>query len=111
MTQLSAICASFLKGESNSIMTAFKKFHCTNLPREVGRSIERRFCVDVHRVPVKFTSTYGHKGEYYRYTLLKTPKNKPGIKKMAEYVLKQLENPKTMAERHLRHQIKQLTLF
>lgn len=90
MTQLSAICMSFLRGESNSIMTAFKKFSCTNLPREVGRSVERKFGIKIHRVPIKFTSTYGRKGEYYRYTLLRTSSNKSGIKKMTEYVQEQV---------------------
>lgn len=98
MTQISAIAFSFLKGESNSIMSAFKKFYCTNLPREVGRSIERKFGVKVHRTPVEFKSTYGHTGTYIRYTLLRTSENKEGRKKMIEYVGKQLENPKTQAE-------------
>lgn len=90
MTQLAAICLSYLKGESNSIMTAFKKFYCTNLPRENGRGIERNFGVELHAVPVKFTSVYKHKGVYYRYTLLKTSKNKKGIEKMKKYVKEQL---------------------
>jgi hypothetical protein len=89
MTQLAAIAQSFLKGETNSIMTAFRKFNCTNLPREVGRSIERKFGVEVTKVPVKFKSTYGHTGEYFNYTLLRTPSNKKGIQKMEEYVSKQ----------------------
>lgn len=91
MTQLAAIAHSFLKGESNSIMTAFRKFNCTNLPREVGRSIERKFGVEVHRVPVKFKSTYGHTGEYVRYTLLPISKNKKGIKAMRKYVAEQMK--------------------
>ena len=91
MTQLSAICHSFLKGESNSIMTAFRKFNCTNLPREVGRGIERRFGVKIHRVPVKFKSTYGHVGEFFRYTLIPTSSNKPGMKKMRKYVEEQMK--------------------
>ncbi len=89
MTQIAAIAHSYLKGESNSIMTAFKKFNCTNLPRENGRSIERKFGVKLHPVPVKFKSDYGHTGVYYRYTLLKTPQNKDGIKKMEQYIASQ----------------------
>lgn len=89
MTQVAAICHSFLNGETNSIMTAFQRFGCTNLPREVGRSVERKFGVEIHRVPIKFKSRYGHKGEYFRYTLIKTSKNKNGIKKMRDYVKEQ----------------------
>lgn len=89
MTQVCFIALSYLKGESNSIMTAFQKFACTNLPRENGRSIERKFGVELTRVPVRFKSKYGRMGEYYRYTLLPTSKNKPGIKKMKQYVNEQ----------------------
>lgn len=92
MTQLAALCHSFLVGETNSVMTAFKKFGCTNLSREVGRGIERRFDVEVHRTPVKFKSRYGHTGEYYRYTLLRTSKNKKGIEAMKKYVSEQLKS-------------------
>lgn len=90
MTQVAAIAHSYLKGESNSIMTAFQKFNCTNLPRENGRSIERKFGVKLQAVPVKFKSHYGHTGVYYRYTLLNTSQNKDGIKKMKEYVRNQI---------------------
>lgn len=92
MTQLAAIAHSFLKGETNSIMTAFKKFNCTNLPREVGRGIERRFGVEITRVPVKFKSTYGHTGEYYRYTLIPTSKNKKGMAAMRKYIQEQMKS-------------------
>lgn len=108
MTQLCAICISFLKGETNSIMTAFKKFNCTNLPREIGRSVIRKFKVEIQKVPVKFTSQYGHKGEYYNYTLLKTRTNKEGRERMKQYCLKQLSNPKTQKELDL---FKQITLL
>lgn len=108
MTQTAAIAYSFLAGESNSIMTAFKKFYCTNLPREVGRSIERKFGVKIHRVAVKFTSTYGRVGEYYRYTLLKTSENFDGIKRMTQYVIKEIGNPKTDQEQKMINKIKPL---
>ncbi len=88
MTQISAICMSYLKGEKNSIMTAFQKFNCTNLPRENGRSIERKFNVTLKKIPKKFTSVYGHKGEYFEYYLPKKG-NEDGIKKMIQYVKSQ----------------------
>lgn len=92
MTQTAAIAQSFLNGETNSIMTAFRKFLCTNLPREVGRSIERKFGVTIHRTPVKFYSTFNkRKGIYYNYTLLKTSDNKEGVKKMREYIKSQTD--------------------
>lgn len=108
MTQVCAIAFSYLKGESNSIMTAFEKFNCTNLPRENGRSIERKFGVSLQKVPVPFTSTYGHKGEYYRYTLLRTRENKDGREKMKKYCLEQLANPKTDKELKMKKAIELL---
>ena len=91
MTQLAAICHSYLMGETNSIMSAFKKFGCSNLPRENGRSIERKFGVKLQRVPVKFKSTYGHSGVYFRYTLLPISANKKGIKRMTAYVSSEMK--------------------
>jgi len=35
MTQLASICKALLDGEVLSIMTGFKDFGCTNLPREI----------------------------------------------------------------------------
>jgi len=98
MTQVCAIAFSYLKGESNSIMTAFQKFYCTNLPRENGRSIERKFGIKLQKVVVNFKSTYGRPGQYFRYTLLKTRENKEGRQRMIEYCKKQLSNPKTQLE-------------
>jgi hypothetical protein len=90
MTATSALAYALLKGETVSIMTAFKRFGITNAPREIGRAIERKFDVEVHRVPVKFKSTYGHTGEYYRYTLLRTSKNRKGMTAMKKYVQEQM---------------------
>ena len=56
MTQLASICKALLDGEVLSIMTGFKDFGCTNLPREIGRSIERKFGVVVDKTPTPFRS-------------------------------------------------------
>ncbi len=95
MTQVAAICQSLLKGEVLSIMDGFKKFACTNLPRELSRSIEQKFGVVISKTPTEFTSKFGHKGTYYRYRLNKTEYNQDGIKKMKEYVDSQKE-PKAL---------------
>lgn len=86
MTQKAAICKSLLKGEVLSVMTAFKWFGCTNLAREVGRSVEREFMVKVSRVRVEFTSRYGQPGFYYEFRLNRTPMNAEGILLMEKYV-------------------------
>ena len=47
MNQKAAICKALLEGETISILTGFKDFGCTNIPREIGRSVERAFGVVV----------------------------------------------------------------
>lgn len=110
MTQIAALAAALLKGEVISIKTAFSQFGCTNAPREIGRSIERKFGVEVSKTPKKFTSRYGKSGVYYQYRLNATPYNKYGIEKMKAYLREQMacNNPKT--DKEVKRQ-KQLTLL
>lgn len=86
MTQIAHICKHLLKGDVLTIMDGFKLFACSNLPRELSRAVEKKFGVELSRTPVKFTSRYGHSGEYYQYRLNNTEYNKEGIIKMKEYV-------------------------
>ena len=90
MTQVAAIAASLLRGDVLSIMTGFQKFACTNLPRELSRSIEQKFKVKVSKTEKEFISTYGHKGTYFQYRLNHTEYNKDGIERMAAYVKEQM---------------------
>lgn len=86
MNQKAAICKSLLKGEVLSIMNGFKWFGCTNIPREIGRSVEREFGVEVSRVQKDGESRYKQPVHYFEYRLNRTEHNKPGIEKMEEYV-------------------------
>lgn len=86
MTQVAAIAKSLLDGNVLSIMTGFKKFACSNIPREISRSIEKKFGVKVSRARIDFISEYGHKGFYFRYRLNTTDYNKEGIEKMKAYL-------------------------
>lgn len=108
MTQKAALCLSLLEGNVLSIMTGFKQFGVTNIPREIGRSVERYFGVEVRKTPVKFTSQYGHTGEYYNYRLNKAKHNLPGIKKMAAYIAKTIGTPKTMKDEYILQKLKPL---
>lgn len=97
MNQIAAISRALLNGEVISIKTAFQMFGCSNAPREIGRSIERKFGVKVSKTPTKFTSKYGKSGVYFQYRLNATDYNKEGIQKMKEYVNKEVQSfiPKT----------------
>lgn len=108
MTQKAALCLSLLRGEVLSIMVGFQRLAISNVPREIGRSVERSFNVEVSRTPVKFTSRYGHKGEYYNYRLNKAKYNLPGIKSMAAYIVKSIGTPKTQEESKIIHQLQPL---
>lgn len=90
MTQIAAIATSLLKGEVLSIMDGYRLFACSNLPRELSRSIEQKFDVQISRERVKFKSKYGQPGSYLRYRLNKSQHNLQGIQKMKEYVNSQL---------------------
>lgn len=86
MTQISSIAQFLLKGNVLSIMNGYHLFNCTNAPREVSRSIEKKFGLIVSREKVSHTSAYGHKGFYFRYRLNKTEYNRPGIELMRKYI-------------------------
>lgn len=89
MTGKAALCKALLKGEVLSIMVGFKWFSITNVPREIGRSVERAFNVRVSRTTKEFTSRYGQPGSYVEYRLNRVPDNAEGIKLMEAYVREQ----------------------
>lgn len=93
MTQTAAIVKSLLNGDVLSIMNGFHLFSCTNLPREISRSVEKKFGVEVSRERIDFKSKYGHAGIYFRYRLNRTDYNKPGIEKMEAYLKSQSTTP------------------
>lgn len=92
MTQIASICQALLDGKILSIMNGFENFGCTNIPREIGRSVEKKFGAVVSRKEVFFRSRYNHVGIYYQYSLnKKDPRNKKAIVKMKDYI-KKLKN-------------------
>ena len=93
MNQKAALIKALLAGEVVSIMTGFKLMGITNVPREIGRSIEREFNVTVSRVSKKSKTRYGGDCCYTEYRLNRSEHNLPGIQKMVEYL--QEHTPKT----------------
>lgn len=90
MTSKAALCKALLDGKVISIKTGFTWFGLTNIPREVGRSVERSFGVTVTRIPMAGKSRYGQPCNWVNYSLEKNEFNKDGIEKMKAYVEKQL---------------------
>ena len=95
MTQIAMICKALLSGETLSIMDGFHKFACTNLPRELSRSVEQKFGAVITKKPIKFVSQYGQSGIYFQYKLdRKIEENQMAIKLMSKYILENNGNPK-----------------
>lgn len=111
MTQTAAIALALLKGDVISIKTAFNQFGCTNAPREIGRSIERKFGVQVSKTPTKFKSRYGKSGVYFEYRLNRTGYNLDGMSKMAAYIRDKIGTPKTDAEMKIIKALKNIYLY
>lgn len=87
MNAISAIAQAFLNGDVLTIKTAFKDFGTSNLPREVGRAIERKFKVRISKVPKKGKSRWGVPVRWHTYRLNKDdPENAAGIEEMIKYV-------------------------
>ena len=86
MNATTALCIAFLEGRVLSIRTGFMDYGVTNLPREVGRSIERKFGVALSRVKRVGVSRNGVPCWWYEYRLPDTAYNEEGRKKMLEYI-------------------------
>lgn len=85
MNAITALGLAFLRGEVLTIKTAFRDFGVSNLGRECGRSIERKFGVRLSKVKKTGKSRYGIPCWYYQYRLPNTEYNAEGIKKLTEY--------------------------
>lgn len=85
MNATTALGLAFLKGDVITIKTAFRDFGISNLGREAGRSIERKFGLQLAKVKKVGKSRYGVACWYYQYRLPQTPYNEDGRRKLIEY--------------------------
>jgi hypothetical protein len=111
MTGKAALCTALLRGQVVNIKNGFELFGITNIPREIGRSVEREFGVQVSRTQMEGKSRYGQPVVWVNYRLNRTEYNQEGIKKMIDYVASQTSNPKTMKEKKNLDTIKQLSFL
>lgn len=91
MNATAAIAKALLDGKVLSIKTAFREFGVTNLPREISRLIEKKFNVQVARVPRQGKTRYGIHVRWFEYRLPRTDYNKEGIEKMKLYISENFE--------------------
>jgi hypothetical protein len=95
MTQIAALAKSLLSGEVISIKNAYFDYGISNIAREIGRSIERKFNVEVSRVKKEGISRYGQSIVWFEYRLNKTDFNSKGIAEMSKYIVEVSNNSKT----------------
>lgn len=107
MNAITALGLAFLRGEVLTIKTAFRDFGISNLGREVGRSIERKFGLEITKVKKTGKSRYGVPCWYYQYRLARTDYNAEGIKRLTEYCEKNTPKPEPLLE----PKVKQQNLF
>lgn len=89
MTSKAALCKALLDGKILNIKNGFNLLGITNIPREIGRSIEREFGVVVNRFPEQGVTRYGQVCNWVNYRLPRISQNAEGIAKMKAYVLSQ----------------------
>lgn len=108
MTSTAALCIALLRGDKVSIMKGFNHFGITNVPREIGRSVERKFHVKVDKKPLEGSDRYGNHCRWFEYRLPKSAENKEGRVLMIAYVRGELKKKpvfKTDAHRKLYKQL------
>lgn len=110
MTSKAALCKALLDGRVLNIKNGFDLLGITNIPREIGRSVERSFGVQVSRVQRDGSSRYGQKVVWVDYRLNHTEYNKEGIEKMRAYVKDQVESTPIKTDKQLKT-MKQLNLL
>lgn len=107
MTQIAALCQAFLSGKIISIKNAYFDYGVSNIAREVGRSIERKFGVYISKVKREGKSRYGQPITWNEYRLNRTlPDNQEGIKRMLEYLQKETSTNPPKTEKEQRERLK-----
>lgn len=84
--QIAYISKALLAGDVLTVMDGYMRFRCTNLSRELSRSVEQKFGLKLTKDRVDFFRDCGTPGHFYRYRLPFTDYNEIGIIKMRQYV-------------------------
>lgn len=111
MTSKAALCLALLEGRVLNIKNGFELFGITNIPREIGRSVERAFDVQVSRTTMVGKSRYGQECTWCNYRLNRTEYNKQGIEKMREYIRQQLPSSTEAKTDTQKRKLQQQELF
>ena len=107
-TARAALAKILLQGTVLNIKSGFEILGITNLPREVSRSIEKPFGVEVSRTRRDGQNRFGQPVYWFEYRLNQTEYNKEGIEKMKQYVRDHFPEPRTTNEKKQYQQAKLL---
>ncbi|PWT75794.1 MAG: hypothetical protein C5B59_08040 [Bacteroidetes bacterium] len=91
MNQKAALCLALLRGDKLSILTGFKELGITNIPREIGRSVERAFKVRCEKTKMEGKTRWNTPTHWFVYQLKHTEQNSEGIELMRQYVRDHVE--------------------
>lgn len=105
MNGKAALCQALLLGKVVSIRTGFLNYGITNVPREIGRSVERAFDVKCERIPREGKTRFDVACHWIDYSIKASAENIKGLLEMARYVLKEIGEAKTNEQERVIHHI------
>lgn len=116
MTAKAALALILLEGKVINIKNCFTLIGITNAPREISRSIEKDFGVEVSRTKRIGKNRFGKEIYWTDYRLNSSEHNIPGMKLMLDYCKTQypagqIQPSKTRKEEKAANSIKQTDLF
>lgn len=86
MTSKAALVMALLEGHVLNVKNCFKEIGLTNIAREIPRMVEKPFGVVVSRTIKTGKNRYNEGVYWVNYRLNKSEHNQEGIKKMYEYL-------------------------
>lgn len=110
MTAKAALAKALLDGRVLNVKNCFATIGLTNCAREISRMIEQPFGVKINRVHREGKSRYGQPVTWVDYFLTPNGSNAQGVKKMREYVKKEMENFNPTTDNQIKS-LKQSALF
>lgn len=103
MNKKTALCLSLLKGDVINVANSIRLTGLSNPAREIPRSVEEPFKIQVSRSKVETKDQFGNYATYHNYRLNHTRYNAKGIAEMKNYCKEQLNSqPPPKTEKQLR---------
>lgn len=92
MNKKTALCLSLLRGDVINVANSIRLTGLSNPAREIPRSVEEPFKIQVSRSKVETKDQFGNYATYHNYRLNHTRYNAKGIAEMQKYCKEQLSS-------------------